>query len=632
MIGRFADAGVYRELLRSRDFYPAAGAGVLAGAAWLADYGASEISLLGAGLALVAAAVNGLPIILRAARGLWERRVNVDELVSLAILASLFQGEFLTAAVVSFVMTLGALIEEATGESARQAIRSLMDLTPRRAVVIRNGAPEEIPLENVRPGDVALVKPGERIPVDGLVLRGTTLVDESALTGESMPREKKAGDAVMAGSLNHNGVIEIETSRVGEDASLGKIIKLVEEAEGRRPQAVRLVDRYARWFTPLILACAGAVWIMTGEIERAVAVLIVGCPCALILAAPTAAVAALGRAAKAGILIKGADYLEKIAAVDVILFDKTGTLTLGVPRVEGVAPVEGLTREELLFWAAAAEQNCTHPLAKAILKAAHYAQVALFQADEVFNEIGLGVRATVQGALVEVGSLASGGGAAALPGPLQPGLADFLERGITPLVVSRDRKPIGLLGVSDGVRPAAAGTMRALRALGIESLAVLSGDHPRSTRLVAEKLGLDECHSGLKPADKQDIIRNLQAAGRRVMFVGDGINDAPALASADVGVAMAAGGTDVALETADAALLRDEIARLPFLIKLSRRMLTVIKVNLVFGLVFNAVSVAASGLGWLSPIQAAAAHNVGSVLVVMSSASLAFYGRHQTAA
>ena len=627
MIGRFAQAGVYRELLRSRDFYPAAAAGVLALTAWLLDYGAGEVSFWGAALALAAAVINGGPIIWSAAKGLLERRVNVDELVSLAILASLLQGEFLTAAVVSFVMTIGALIEEATGESARQAIRSLMELTPLRAVVIRDGVDEEIPLDRVRPGDLILVKPGERIPVDGVLLKGKTLVDESAMTGEPMPREKKVGDSVMAGTLNHNGVIEVETVRVGEDASLGKVIKLVEEAEGRRPESVRLIDRYAKWFTPAILACAGIAWVLTGEIQRAVSVLIVGCPCALILAAPTAAVAALGRAARAGVLIKGADYLERIAVVDAILFDKTGTLTLGVPRVESVAPVEGLSREELLSWAAAAEQNCTHPLARAILKAAHYAKVALLQADEIFNDIGLGVRARVGGALVEVGSLASGGGAAALPGSLKPGLADFLEKGITPLVVSRDKRTLGLLGVSDGMRPAAPGAMRELRALGIGRLAVLSGDHPQSTRIIGETLGLDEYHPNLKPEDKQVVIRDWQAKGSKVMFVGDGINDAPALAAADVGVAMAAGGTDVALETADAALIHDDISQLPFLIRLSRRMITIIKINLAFGLFFNALAVLASGMGWLTPIYAALTHNIGSVLVVLSSASLVFYSK-----
>ena len=361
MIGRFTKLGVYNELLKLRDFYTAGTAGGLALASYLVDYNSDFPSHIGLGLALVSVAVNGAPIVWGAVRGLYNREVNVDELVSLAIVASLIQGEFLTAAVVSFVMTFGALIEQATAESARKAIKSLVGIAPPTATLLVDGEQKVVPVEAVAVGDRLIIKPGDRVPVDALILRGVSAVDESAMTGEPLPVEKSPGDQIMAGTLNHNGVLEAEAVKVGQDTTLGRVISLVSEAESHKPKAVRLVDRYARWFTPAILACAGLAWAVTGDVSRAVAVLIVGCPCALILAAPTATVAALGRAARSGVLVKGGHHLETIASAGVVFFDKTGTLTLGEPRVEEVACAMGINEGELLAFAAGAEQGSTHP-------------------------------------------------------------------------------------------------------------------------------------------------------------------------------------------------------------------------------------------------------------------------------
>ncbi|MCF8031936.1 MAG: cation-translocating P-type ATPase [Desulfarculaceae bacterium] len=625
MIGRFAHLGSYQELLKLKDFYIAGAGALLALASYLVDYSQAAPSLLGSGLALAAVAVNGLPIVWGALKGLVRREVNVDELVSLAIVASLVQGEFLTAAVVSFVMTLGGLIEQATSESARNAIRALMNISPDTATVMVDGAEKEVPVDRVAVGDVILVKPGERVPVDAEVLVGVSLLDESSMTGEPLPVEKKEGDPILAGTLNLNGVLQASTSKVGSDTTLGKVISLVGQAEQHRPQAVRLVDRYATWFTPAILGCAGLTWLITGNLDRAVAVLIVGCPCALILAAPTATVAALGRAAKAGILIKGGQYLERMAAVKAVLFDKTGTLTLGQPRVEDISCVEGVEHDELLTYAASAEQHCSHPLARAVLKSAQYARIALRGAESAFHEIGLGVKAVIDGSLIEVGGADLGAGAAALPGPLREGVNRSLERGVTPLVVYRDNQPVGLLEVSDTTRPGVGETLERFRDLGVAESAILSGDHAKAVARVARAAGINSVHAGLKPADKVTVIQEYQARDLPVMYVGDGINDAPALAVSSVGVAMGAAGTDVALETADVALTHDDLARLPWVIGLSRRMLAIIKINIAFGVGFNALAVVASGLGWLSPIAAAVTHNVGSVLVVLASASLAVY-------
>ena len=432
MIGRFAKLGVYQELFRLRDFYITFAAAVLALLSYLVDYDSQATSYLGDGLALVSVAINGLPIIWGAAKGLIKREVNVDELVSLAIIASLVQGEFLTAAVVSFVMTLGGLIEQVTSESARNAIRSLMQISPETATVLVGDTEKEVPVDEVSVGDVILVKPGDRIPVDADIIDGVSLVDESSMTGEPLPVEKRTGDSIMAGTLNHNGVLRAKTTKVGQDTTLGKVINLVSEAETHRPKAIRLIDRYATWFTPAILACAGLAWLLTGEFNRAVAVLIVGCPCALILAAPTATVAALGRAAKAGILVKGGQYLEEAASIKAVLFDKTGTLTQGEPRVEGIACADGVVENDVLAFAASAEQHCSHPLAKAVLKAAHYAKIILRGTESAFHEIGLGVRAMVDGSLIEVGGVSMGAGVAAFPPNLRTSIEHALEQGVTP--------------------------------------------------------------------------------------------------------------------------------------------------------------------------------------------------------
>lgn len=622
MIGRFSELGVYKDLFTAREFVLCSVGGALALGGYL--WGRADVSpvWLGNLLALVSVAMNGLPIIRGAVQGLLERRVNVDELVSLAIVASMLQGEFLTAAVVSFIMTLGALVEEAVSESARRSIQALARMTPDKATLLDDDGERVVPVSDIRVNDRLLVKPGERIPVDGVIVSGVAAVDESSVTGESIPRTRNVGDQVLAGTLDYNGVVEIRATRVGDDTTLGKVVRLVTEAEAQKPRSVRFVDSYATWFTPVVLACAGLAWALSGEASRAVAVLVAGCPCALLMAAPTATVAAVARAARSGVLIKGGRHLEVVARVDTVLFDKTGTLTLGEPRVEEVMTQDGLTTEEVISCAAGAEQNCNHPLARAVIQAAHYAKITVAKAESVLSEIGIGVRAVLDGSVIEVGSAYLGSGEAALPVPFRDRLATMKEKGATPLVVYRDQKPIGILGVTDTVRKTARYTVGRLKDLGITRMGILSGDHEKSVARIASATGIEETWASLKPQDKLRIIDEFQAGGRKVMFVGDGVNDAPALARANIGVAMGAAGTDVALETAGVALTHDEVAKLPFLIRLSRRMMTLIKVNIGLGLLFNGAAILGSSYGLLSPIAAAIFHNVGSIIVVVSSASL----------
>jgi len=591
-------------------------------ASYLWDRAEEVLSLPGIALALSALMLSGLPILMGAVRGLLARKVNVDELVSLAIIACLIEGEYLTAAVVSLVMVLGAILEEATSNSARKAVESLMHISPDTALLIVDGKPVTIAVGEVEIGDHLLVKPGVRIPVDGIVDKGITSVDESSMTGEAIPREKRAGDDIYAGTLNLNGVIEIEATKVGEDTTLGKVIKLVSEAEAHKPRAVKLIDRYAQWFTPAILAAAGITWWITGEVSRAITVLIVGCPCALILAAPTAIVASIGRAARSGILVKGGLFLEETGRARTVLFDKTGTLTEGKPRVDEVFAIKGVEPDEVLARAACVEQNSTHPLASAVLRAAHYARINLCPAEEMVTEIGRGVRAVVEGRLVEVGSSCYMDGE--LPKELCTSLEKIKEKGATPLLVYEDGRPLGIISVADHVRSTARQMVQDLSTMGVKRIGLLSGDHHKAALPVAESVGLTDAWAELRPEDKLQMIEDFQASGEVVVYVGDGINDAPALARANAGIAMGGIGTDVALETADIVLMNDDISKLPFLIQLSRRTLKTIKWNIAFGMIFNAIAVLASGTGVLSPIMGALVHNIGSVLVVLSSASIAF--------
>ncbi len=628
MIGRFSKLGEYHELFQKREVLQCLAGGLLALAAYIWEAQGLAPAWVGLALGLAAVALTGLPIIWGAVQGLMERRVNVDELVALAITASLIQGEVVTAAVVGFIMALGSQVEEAISDSARRSIQALAGMTPQEATLLGPQGPQTVPLSSVQRGDRLLVRPGERIPVDGTILSGTSAVDESSITGESIPRERTVGESVLAGTLNYNGVLEMQAARIGADTTLGRVMRLVEEAEGHKPRAVRFVDSYARWFTPLVLSLAGLAWVWSGESSRAVSVLVAGCPCALLLAAPTATVAAVARAARSGVLVKGGAQLEAVAKADAALFDKTGTLTLGVPRVDEVAPANGCSVDDVLRAAAGVEQNAAHPLARAVLHAAKQRKLTVPEARGVVAEVGLGVRGALElhGAErnVEVGGPALLAGRA-LPPELEEKLQAMRQAGATALVVLADGVPLGLLAVTDTPRPGAKQTLDALRGLGLSSLGLLSGDEAQPVSRVAASLGLTQAWPGLKPQDKLGIIADYQRQGRKVLYVGDGVNDAPALAQADIGVAMAAAGTDVALETAGMALTRDDIGRLPFLVGLSRRMLAVVKMNIGLGLLSNTVAVYGGMSGLLSPIAASLLHNGGSILVVLASASLLLY-------
>jgi Zn2+/Cd2+-exporting ATPase len=626
LIGRFSQLGDYKELFDVNDIMRVALGGLLALTGFLMGYGSGILLLLGKVFLLASVAINGFPIVRGAIAGLMEKKINVDELVSLAILASIVMGEFLSAAVISFVMVLGSLIEEATAATARKQIQSLVEMRPKEATVVAKGSNIRKPVSEIFPGDILLIRPGELIPVDGIITKGVASVDESTITGEAIPIEKTNGDEVYSGTLNQNGVLEVEATRVGKDSTLGKVISLIIEAENHHPKSIALIDRYAQWFTPTILFCAALTWFLTGEIQRAITVLIVGCPCALILAAPTALVAAISKAARHGVLIKGGQFIENAAYANVILFDKTGTLTAGEPKVEEIITAEGIEKEHLLRQAACVEQNSTHPLATAVLKAAQNARLTVGSAENLLTEIGRGVTGCVDGCQVQVGNILISDHSYSFPENLRKEYERIVKNGATPLLVYQDNAAIGLIAISDPLRPDAKKTLETLKKEGISRIGILSGDHQQAVKNIADKAGATDFGYCMKPKDKLDAIAKIQAenSGKKVIFIGDGINDAPALAIADVGIAMGAKGTEVALETADIALMNDDISRLPFLIRLGKRMVFIIKVNIVLGMTFNLIAVLAGGGGYLSPIAGAVVHNIGSVLVVLSSASIAF--------
>ncbi len=612
MIRRHANLNVYKEIFSSEDFIKTAVGAALIPVGFLAGLipvkGLPVVSVTEI-FSLLSVLVNGMPIIIEAAKGIAKRRMNVDELVSIAIIACLASGHFLEAAVVSAIMVAGALVEEAVSDSARHAIEDLVKLSPNTAVIEDNGREKTVNVSAVARGDVVLVKPGSMIPVDGVVMAGGCAVDESAVTGEPVPKSKAKGDEVWAGTVSTDGFIRVRAEKVGQDSTMGKIISMVSSAEQSKVRSARIVDQYARWFTPVILFSAFLAFVLTRDIERAITVLIVGCPCSFLLAGPVATVAAIGQAAKEGILVKGGIYLENLARATGIFFDKTGTLTRGAPEVKHVIPEgSGMDETSLLETAAALEAKMNHPLARAILRKAGQLSLQVPDAFDVVSVPGLGVKGTVAGKLVEITTTDR-----------------FSEKGYTTVEVKMDQTVSGYICMEDQERPAAELVVKTLKARGIKDIAVVSGDQDTPARNLCRRIGIDTVWSRQSPSDK---LNRIQAYDRGMLvYVGDGINDAPALKAADTGIAMGLNGSDAALETADIVLMNNRLDRLGYLFSLGRTMSRVIQINIALSFLINLVSVFAGFMGWLTPVWGAVTHNAGSILVVALSSSIGYWAK-----
>ncbi len=565
---------------------------------------------LAAGAALVGAA--GWPVfreVLAAAR---RRQVTPHTLMTVGAMAALAAGEWPSALVVVFFMRVGEAVEGFTVNQARRAIRALANLAPRRATVVRDGTEVEVPVGEVRVGETVVVRNGARVPVDGTVVDGQAVVDQSALTGESLPVDVGPGATVYAAAIVRQGYLRVRAERVGPDTTFGRVIRLVEEAETQRGRMQRVADRFSTWYLPVVLVVAAATFLLGGGPLAAAAVLVVACSCAFGLATPVAVLAAAGAAARHGLVVKGGRFLEALARADVVLVDKTGTLTLGQPQVAEIVPADGWSASQVLGTAAAAEVYSNHPLAAAV-RAAARAQGVPIQVPESFEEVpGVGVRARVNGRWVRVGR----------PERLGVGLSRRAGGTALAVVLEADGafKPCGLILLADRLRPEVPGALQALRAE-VRQIELLTGDRPEVAASLARALAVDY-RAGLLPEDKVAVVKEYRARGHTVVMVGDGINDAPALAAADVGIAMGAVGSDVAIEAAPVVLLREDWSLVPAAIRLARRTVRTIRLNLLLAALYNLVGLSLAATGVLPVSVAAAAQFIPDILILGNSARL----------
>ncbi len=573
-------------------------------------------------LAVPAILVGGYPIFRKVAQGLRQSQVTAHALMTLGIIGALSIGQVTAAVVIVFFMRVSDYLEGLTTDRSRQAIRALMRLAPETAHRVQDGDEEDVPVEALHPGDRVVVRPGEQVPADGRVETGSAAVDQSPITGESMPVDKEPGSEVFAGTIVHGGAVTVEVTRAGADTTLRRVIQLVEEAEANKAPVQRVADRFTAWYIPVVVAAAALTYLVGRSVTAAIAVLLVSCACAIALATPTAVIAAVGQAARRGILIKGGRYLELLARVDTVVMDKTGTLTFGRPVVTDVAALDGRTEEEVVRLAASAEQLSEHPVAAAVRQAARQRGLDSAAADGFRALAGMGVRARLDGSRLLIGSRRLlEADEIPVPSEAEAQAARWQTDGKTTFFLAVDEGVVGLLAVADEPRPEVPEALAALRELGIERLLLLTGDNERTARAEANRLGVDY-RAELLPEEKIAVVKELQNRGHTVLMVGDGINDAPALAQADVGVAMGVAGTDAALEAADVALMQDDWRALPEAVRVGRRTFGVIQQNLGLGVAYNVVGITLAAAGILPPVAAAAGQSIPDLLIMASSARL----------
>jgi Cd2+/Zn2+-exporting ATPase len=587
--------------------------------------------------AALAVLLLGAPLVAAAIRDLLKGEAGMNALVALAVVGAAATGRYQESAAIALFMIVSGLIEKRTAIGAQASIESLIKLSPTKAQRLLGAAgdagEELVEAKDLRPGDVVRVRPGDNIPADGRILRGTSTVNQASITGESLPVDKAAGDEAFGGTINLTGVLDIEVLKAGADTLLGRVKDLILQAERTRTPIMRLVDQYAVWYTPTVLMLVGVVLFFAlrsdpdTAFSRAIAMLVVACPSALILATPTAMVAGLSAAARLGVLVKSVVTLEAARNLTAIVFDKTGTLTTGILSVSRLAPVEGVEPAELLRLAAIAEQDSRHPVARAVTEMARRANLA-FERPDAFEEIaGRGVIATLGDTRILVGRASW---LADPEGGLDPAEASAIGRiqasdeadGLSVLYVVRDGRLAGWIGLEDNARPEAAEAVDRLKQLGLQRLVILTGDRTSVARRVAEQMHFSEFKAEVLPHEKLEMVDELKARGHRVAVIGDGVNDAPALAAGDISIAMGAAGSDVAIHSASIALLNSNLSRIPFLIELSRRTITVIRQNMAIGVLFIVVFLALAGAGYVSPVTAALVHVASGLIVIFNSARL----------
>ena len=549
-------------------------------------------------------------------------RISSALLISIAMVAAILIGEIFAAGEVAFIMAIGSILEDKTVERAKRGIKQLIGLVPQHGRVIRDGTEETVPIEDIREGDVLRVLPGETVPVDGEIVSGNTSIDQSIITGESLPIDKSVGDEVFCGTINRFGSVDIKALKVGEDSSLQKLIRLVQEAEKNKAPMQRIADKWASWLVPLASMIAVITFLATQDVTRAVTILVVFCPCALVLATPTSIMAAIGQATKHGVIIKSGDALERMGKVNTIAFDKTGTLTYGSIVVSDVIPLDShVSGERLLQIAASAESLSEHPLGRAVVAHAKEQGIKMRPVNSFIMVPGKGIRAEIRGGTVLCGNISFMENSGVRLDDASASLERLHEQGKATMLVSLNGRCKGIIALSDTLRDTAKTMVQELKKTNTD-VVLLTGDNVRTAAYFSEQVGIDAVHAELLPAQKVERIQEMQNEGRIVCMIGDGVNDAPALKAANVGVAMGSIGSDIAVEAADIALIGDDIGKIPYLKRLSNATVRLIKFNISLSMSINFVAVTLSILGLLNPVTGALVHNIGSVLVVLNAAAL----------
>lgn len=560
--------------------------------------------------------VGGLPIFRNVLRATLRRQITSHTLMTIGAVAALAVGEWVTALIVVLFMRVGDYVETFTTESARRAVKELTAMVPQVARVEGEHGEKNIPIAYVKTGDIVIVRPGERIPVDGEVVGGQATIDQAAITGESMPVEAAAGTPVFAATITRLGSLRVRALRVGAETTFGRVVRLVEEAEANRSDVQRFADRFSGYYLPIVLGIAALTFLFSRNPLSTAAVLLVACSCSIALATPVAMLASIGGSAKRGLLIKGGKYLETLARADVVLVDKTGTLTLGRPQITEVLPLNGLSAPDVLRLAASAERYSEHPLADAVRRAAREQGIRLAEPENFEAVPGMGVRATIDGTRIEIGNRRFVPSTTALPV-----LQELEEAGKTLLIVSANGEPAGILAAADTLRPEVPAAIRELQALGVQEIQLLTGDNQSAARALAAELGI-AYRADLLPEHKIEIVKTYQAKGHVVVMIGDGVNDAPALAQADIGIAMGAAGSDIAVEAAHISLMREDWSLIPEVIRIARRTMRVVKMNLTLTGIYNVVGLSLAAFGFLPPVFAAAAQSIPDLGILTNSARL----------
>jgi Zn2+/Cd2+-exporting ATPase len=612
----------YRDFLLSRDTIIAFINAVLLLSGLIVSL--SGTADIGRWLYLGSAMIGGIPLFMLASKAVIIRHdLTAGFMASVAMIAAILVREYSAAALVVFMFAIGDWLENLTIARANNALKDLASLVPAAVTVIREGREQLVAIDQVAEGDCVLVRSGERIGLDGAVQAGSGSVNQSVITGESIPVEKNTGDEVFAGTLNEVGAFEFRVTRTGSDTALGQIVSLVKNAQQSQAPVQRVANRYARILVPVTFGIALLVYLLTGDITRSITVLVVVCPCALVLATPTAVVAAIGSAAKQGMLVKSGAVIEQVGKVDVVAFDKTGTLTRGQPVVQQIIALDGYPADGLLALAASVERGSEHPLGRAIVRAGLDRQLLPVTVEGFTVWPGYGVTGRVNSRAVVIGNRALLSERSIIwTDEVDRQVQQLERRGQTVIPMAVDGTLRGLIALSDTPRPEAKQAIAELKRIGIREVIMITGDNARTAERIAQELGIDRVVAQVLPQDKLRIIRDLQAQGKKVAFVGDGVNDAPALAAADVGIAMGLAGTDVALETADIGLMADELLRIPQIITLSRQALGVIRQNVIFSMGMNVLAVVLGGFGVIGPVVGALMHETSALPVLANSARL----------